>query len=299
MTDIYQMIDRRFRALIQPTAHLEKLGTGFQWAEGPVWFPAAQMLLFSDIPGQRIMRWTADTGLGIFRQPSCYANGHTRDREGRLVSCQHGTRSVTRTEHDGTITVIADSYQDKRLNSPNDLVVQSDGSIWFSDPTYGILSDYEGYRAEPEQKKRNVFRVDPSGRIASVASDFTQPNGLAFSPDENLLYVAESGSSHDPSVPAIIKAYPVEGKRLGKPRVFATVDCGLPDGFRVDRDGNVWTSAGDGVHIFARWHSRRRPRRACRPCRRPARRRCGCRRTDRSAAGSGSRCWPRPRRRWR
>ncbi len=251
MTSIYVTNDPRFGALIQRNAHLEQLATGFRWAEGPVWFPASQMLLFSDIPRARMMRWTEDTGIGIFRDPSGYTNGHTRDPQGRLVSCQHGTRSVTRTEHDGTITVIADSYQGKRLNSPNDLVVKSDGSIWFTDPTYGILSDYEGYQAEPEQKKRNVFRVDTKGKITSVASDFTQPNGLAFSPDESLLYVAESGSSHDPSVPPIIKAYPVQGARLGKPKTFATIDKGLPDGFRVDTKGNVWSSAADGVHCFA------------------------------------------------
>lgn len=251
-SDIYDSRDQRFRGLIQPSAHLERLATGFQWAEGPVWFPALQVLLFSDIPGQRMLRWTPDGVVGPFRYPSDYTNGNTRDREGRLVSCQHGTRSVTRTEHDGSRTVLAAAYDGNRLNSPNDVVVKSDGSVWFTDPTYGILSDYEGYRSEPEQSRRHVFRLDPAtGDLSAVLDDFVQPNGLAFSPDESLLYVAESGSSHDDTVPSVIRVFPVEGARLGAGRVFATLDCGLPDGLRVDRSGNVWTSAGDGVHVFA------------------------------------------------
>ncbi|WP_343079037.1 SMP-30/gluconolactonase/LRE family protein [Ostreiculturibacter nitratireducens] len=250
--DCYEFHDPRFRGLIHPSAHLEKLALGFQWAEGPVWFPGPQVLLFSDIPGQRMMRWTPDGTLSLFRYPSGFANGNTRDREGRLVTCEHGTRSVTRTEHDGSRTVLAAEYDGKRLNSPNDVVVKSDGSIWFTDPTYGILGDYEGYKAEPEQAHHHVFRLDPdTGELAPVVDDFVQPNGLAFSPDESLLYVAESGSSHDDSVPSVIRVFPVEGKRLGQGRVFATIDNGLPDGFRVDRHGNVWTSAGDGVHVFA------------------------------------------------
>lgn len=253
MTDmLYEIVDRRFRFLIQPSARLEQLATGFRWAEGPVWFPALQVFLFSDIPNHRMLRWTPDGQIGVFREVSDYANGNTRDPGGRLVTCQHGTRSVVRTEHDGSRTTLADSYDGRRLNSPNDVVVKSDGSVWFSDPTYGILSDYEGYQAEPEQTHRRVYRVAPDGGgISAVAEDFGQPNGLAFSPDESRLYIAESGGSHDPAVPAILKAYPVRGDALGPGEVFAEIDAGRPDGFRVDRQGNVWCSAGDGVQVFS------------------------------------------------
>lgn len=251
MLPIYELHDSRFRALIQPQAHLERLATGCRWAEGPVWFPAGQVLLFSDIPNQRILRLTMEGQVSVFRQPSEFANGNTRDPEGRLITCQHGTRSVERTGHDGRNTTLATAFGGARLNSPNDVVVKSDGSIWFSDPSYGILGNYEGYRAPKEQSCNGVYRIDPSGAITRVAEDFTQPNGLAFSPDESLLYVAESGASHDVSVPAVIRAYPVEGATLGAGRVQCRIDTGIPDGFRVDREGNIWSSAADGVHVFA------------------------------------------------
>ncbi len=248
----YDIRDTRFRALIQPNARLRRMATGFEWTEGPVWFPDHQILLFSDIPAERMMRMTADGQTSVFRTASGYSNGNTRDRQGRLVTCQHGTRSVTRTEPDGTLTVIADSYQGRRLNSPNDVVVQSNGAIWFTDPTYGILSDYEGYRADPEQSARNVFRVDPqTGAVEAKITDFVQPNGLAFSPDEKILYVAESGSSHDKDVPAVIRAFNCdEAGNISDAGVFATIDTGFPDGFRSDMFGNIWSSAADGVHCF-------------------------------------------------
>ncbi|AQQ07875.1 gluconolactonase (plasmid) [Roseibium algicola] len=248
----YQIDDPRFRNLIQKNARLRQLATGFEWTEGPVWFADHQHLFFSDIPANRMMRLTLDGQVSTYRQPSDYSNGNTRDRQGRLVSCQHGTRSVTRTELDGTRTVIADSYQGKRLNSPNDVIVQSTGAIWFSDPTYGILSDYEGYTAEPEQAARNVFRVDPAtGEVEAMITDFTQPNGLAFSADESVLYVAESGSSHDAGVPSVIRSFKLDDTgRILSDDVFATVDRGLPDGMRVDIAGNLWSSASDGIHCF-------------------------------------------------
>jgi len=248
----YQIDDPRFRNLIQKNARLRQLATGFEWTEGPVWFADHQHLFFSDIPANRMMRLTLDGQVSTFRQPSDYSNGNTRDRQGRLVSCQHGTRSVTRTELDGTRTVIADSYQGKRLNSPNDVIVQSTGAIWFSDPTYGILSDYEGYTAEPEQVARNVFRVDPAtGEVEAMITDFTQPNGLAFSADESVLYVAESGSSHDAGVPSVIRSFKLDDTgRILSDDVFATIDRGLPDGMRVDIAGNLWSSASDGIHCF-------------------------------------------------
>ncbi|UES41773.1 SMP-30/gluconolactonase/LRE family protein [Roseibium aggregatum] len=248
----YQIDDPRFRNLIQKNARLRQLATGFEWTEGPVWFADHQHLFFSDIPANRMMRLTLDGQVSTYRQPSDYSNGNTRDRQGRLVSCQHGTRSVTRTELDGTRTVIADRYQGKRLNSPNDVIVQSTGAIWFSDPTYGILSDYEGYTAEPEQVARNVFRVDPAtGEVEAMITDFTQPNGLAFSADESVLYVAESGSSHDAGVPSVIRSFKLDDTgRILSDDVFATIDRGLPDGMRVDMAGNLWSSASDGIHCF-------------------------------------------------
>jgi gluconolactonase len=248
----YQIDDPRFTALIQKNARLRQLATGFEWTEGPVWFADQQLLLFSDIPANRMMRLTLDGQVSTYRQPSDYANGNTRDRQGRLVSCQHGTRSVTRTELDGSLTVLADRYQGKRLNSPNDVIVQSTGAIWFTDPTYGILSDYEGFLAEPEQTARNVYRIDPAtGEVEAMITDFTQPNGLAFSADERILYVAESGSSHDPDVPSIIRAFKLDDTgRILSNEVFATIDRGLPDGMRVDAAGHLWSSASDGIHCF-------------------------------------------------
>ena len=255
-TALYQIDDPAFAPLINGSAALDLLFTGCRWAEGPVWFDDLQCLLFSDIPNQRILRWAADaTGSGAvstFRQPSQFANGHTRDRQGRLVSCEHGRRRVVRTEADGSLTVLADLYDGKKLNSPNDVVVHSDGSIWFTDPTYGILSDYEGYRSEPEQPIRGVYRIDPStGAIACVIDDFIQPNGLAFSPDEQTLYIADSGTNPDGTTPRHIRAFTVNAGRLTDDRVFAQIDAGVPDGIRTDTAGNLWSSAADGVHCLA------------------------------------------------
>ena len=255
-TPLYQIDDPAFSHLIVESAALDVLYTGCRWAEGPVWFDDMQCLLWSDIPNQRILRWAVDMATGgsvtTFRQPSNFSNGQTRDRQGRLVTCEHGLRRVGRTEACGSVTVLADSFQGKRLNSPNDVVVQSDGSIWFTDPTYGILSDYEGYRAAPEQPVHGVYRVDgTSGEISLVADDFCQPNGLAFSPDEHTLYIADSGASHDGSKPRHIRAFDVDGCKLTHDRVFAVIDTGIPDGIRTDLVGNLWSSASDGVHCFA------------------------------------------------
>lgn len=252
---IYQIEDPRFQKLIVGWAKMEELFRGCRWAEGPVWFSDMGCLLWSDIPNQRMLRWSEDLRGGgtttVYRQPSNFANGHTRDRMGRLVSCEHGTRRITRTEIDGTITVLADSFEDKRLNSPNDVIVSSDGAVWFSDPSYGILSDYEGYAAPEEQPVRGVYRLSPDGELARVADGFLQPNGLCLSPDERTLYVADSGASHDQGAPRHILAFDVAGGRLSNRRVFAKIDKGLPDGIRVDVQGNLWSSAADGVHCFA------------------------------------------------
>lgn len=250
---IYEIHDQRFRNLIVPTEGLQELYDGGRWTEGPVWFADQELLIFSDIPNQRMLRYVEGQGVSVYRQPSGFVNGNTRDRQGRLVSCEHGGRRVIRSEVNGSISTLAESFEGKRLNSPNDVVVKSDDSVWFTDPTYGILSDYEGYKSVPEQPCRNVYRLDPAtGEMAAVVSDFGQPNGLAFSPDETLLYVADSARSHDPSAEPVIRVFDVvDGKWLENGRVFCRLDSGIPDGFRVDADGNVWTSAGDGVHCFA------------------------------------------------
>lgn len=245
----FEIIDPAFGRFVMGNAPVKKLATGFDWVEGPVWFGDAGCLLFSDIPNNKILRWTPGVGISTYREPSNYANGHTRDREGRLVSCEHGLRRVTRTEHDGRITVIADGYQGKPLNSPNDVVVKSDGSIWFTDPHYGILSDYEGYRAAQELPC-HVYRVDPAGTISVIADDFNCPNGLAFSPDESRLYIADTGRMFHAD-PQHIRVFDVAGAKLAGGAVFHTVSPGCADGIRTDTDGNLWSSAGDGVHCIA------------------------------------------------
>jgi gluconolactonase len=252
VAEVAEIIDRRFVFLINGTAEVERLYDKCRWAEGPVWFADANHLVWSDIPNSRMLRWTPDGQVSVFRTDSNYSNGNTRDREGRLVTAEHGARRVSRTEADGSITVIADSYKGKRLNSPNDVVVKSDGSIWFTDPKYGIMSDYEGHKAEMEQAGCFVYRVDAkSGKMTVVADDFVRPNGIAFSPDESLLYIADSAVSHDPDGPSHIRVFKVgkDGTLKGG-KVFATTD-GIPDGFRLDTDGNLWTSAGAGINCYA------------------------------------------------
>jgi len=247
----FEIIDPAFGRFFMGNAPVEQIATGFRWVEGPVWFGDANCLLFSDIPNNRIMRWIEGEGTSIYRQPSNYANGHTRDRQGRLISCEHGTRRVTRTEHDGSITVIADRFEGKRLNSPNDVVVKSDGTIWFSDPHYGIMTNYEGYKSEQELPC-TVYRVDPStGRMDAVLTDFAGPNGLAFSPNESLLYVADTGAMFDADAARHIRVFSVAADgSLSGGTVFHVIDPGAADGFRLDSDGNVWSSAADGVHCI-------------------------------------------------
>ena len=250
----FERIDRRFNVCIPGPERIEKLWTGGRWCEGPAWFGAHRTLVWSDIPNNRMLRYDELSGTtSVFRAPANNSNGHTVDRQGRLISCEHLTRRVTRTEHDGSITVLASHWQGKRLNSPNDVVVHSDGGVWFTDPSYGILSDYEGLRADSEIGACNVYRIDPaSGAVDLVADDFVKPNGLAFSPDESVLYIADTGASHAADGPRHIRRMEVsaDGKRLGKSTVFATCNHGLFDGFRVDTEGRIWSSAGDGVHAF-------------------------------------------------
>ena len=250
----FEAIDPSFNGLLTGHGRVERLWTGARWAEGPAWFAAGRYLVFSDIPNNRMLRWDECSGhMSVFRQPSNNSNGNTTDGQGRLVTCEHLGRRVTRTEHDGSITVLADSYKDKRLNSPNDVVVKSDGSIWFTDPSYGILFDYEGKTSLQEQDRCHVFRIDgQSAELTVVADDFMKPNGLAFNRDESILYIADTGRSHNPEGPKHMRAMKVnaDGKSLGSSRVFADCTAGMFDGFRIDRDDRIWTSAADGVHCY-------------------------------------------------
>ena len=248
----FEILDARFARLIKRNAVVEKLYTGCRWAEGPAWFPAHRSLVWSDIPNDRMLRFDEASGaVSVFRQPSNYSNGNTVDRQGRLVTCEHGRR-VTRTEHDGAITVLADAWQGKRLNSPNDVVVKSDGSVWFTDPTYGIDSNYEGVQAQSEIGRNQVYRIDPvSGALSVAADDFVQPNGIAFSPDERRLYVVDTGASHVKDGPRHIRAFDVERDgRLSGGGVFAECSAGAFDGMRLDEAGRIWAGAGDGVHCL-------------------------------------------------
>lgn len=253
LTDAFQVIDKRFIQYAMPNVHLETLYSGTRWAEGPAYFPAGKYLIWSDIPNDRLLRYDETNGVvSEFLKPCRNHNGHTVDREGRLVACEHRGRCVSRIEANGSTTILADRFEGKRLNSPNDLVVKSDGSIWFTDPTYGIDSEYEGDKAEAEIDGSYVYRVDgETGAITAVITDMVKPNGLAFSPDESLLYVADTGATHVENGPRHIRTFNVRSDDiLSGGALFATSDSGLFDGFRVDVHGNIWTSAGDGVHCY-------------------------------------------------
>jgi gluconolactonase len=252
-----EVLDSSFNAYRLPLASVERLATGCRWSEGPVWFGDGRYVLWSDIPNDRILKWEEETGaVSVFRKTSWNANGNTRDRQGRLVTCEHRGRRVTRTEYDGSISVLMDRHQGKRLNSPNDVVVKSDGSIWFSDPLFGIGGYYEGEKADSELPA-SVWRIDgQTGEATMMADDVDGPNGLAFSPDERILYVVASRATPNRS----IRAFDVvdSGRKLAKSRVFIDADAGTPDGFRVDVDGNLWCGWGmgdaalDGVRVFDR-----------------------------------------------
>ncbi|QJF52373.1 SMP-30/gluconolactonase/LRE family protein [Roseobacter ponti] len=249
----FEVIDPRFTKYVMQNVHMETLYTGTRWAEGPVYFPAGKYLLWSDIPNNRVLRYDETDGVVSEFATGCgYHNGHTRDRQGRLVSCEHQGRRISRIEFDGSVSTLAAEYEGKRLNSPNDVVVKSDGSVWFTDPTYGIDSEYEGDSAESEIGASLVYRIDPeSGAVKAVASDFVKPNGLAFSPDESRLYIADTGATHVENGPHHIRVFDVSADgALSGGEVFAECGAGLFDGFRLDLDGNIWTSAGDGVHCY-------------------------------------------------
>jgi gluconolactonase len=241
----FEVLDERFSA-VGGDEWVQRLHSGSRWTEGPAYFAACHYLVFSDIPNDRMLRWDETTGaVGVFRAPSGFANGHTVDRQGRLLSCEHGNRRVTRTEHDGSVTVVADCYEGHRLNSPNDLIEHSDGTIWFTDPSYGIDSDYEGHQAESELDGCHVFRVDPAtGEISIVADDFDRPNGLAFNATETGIYIVDTRARH-------IRYFDIDDAgALTDGRVFADCTAGSFDGIRLDNAGRLWAAAHDGLHCF-------------------------------------------------
>ncbi|MER5215182.1 SMP-30/gluconolactonase/LRE family protein [Streptomyces sp. NPDC002838] len=246
LNNLYEVLDERFRRCANGDARLERLHADCRWAEGPLYLPAWRQLIWSDIPNDRLLRWDEATGvIGVFRSPAGHVNGNTLDREGRLVSCEQGNRRVTRTEHDGRVTVLADRFEGKRLNSPNDAVVRSDGSVWFTDPDFGITSDYEGHRAESEIGTCDVYRIDPvTGGVQRVADGFGGPNGLVFSPDERQLYVADTRAGQ-------IRVFDVrEDRVLSNGKVFAEHTGGF-DNIRLDDEGRLWAAVfGDGVHCY-------------------------------------------------
>ena len=249
--DGFEIRDPQFETYLLPNATLDEIGRGFRWIEGPVWMGDWDCLLFQDLPRDRTMRWSERDGIGIYREPSHYANGQTRDRTGRLLACSHRGRCVHRIEHDGQVVTLVDRFDGKRLNAPNDIVVKSDGTVWFTDPLYGISNDYEGGRQVSEQRPR-VYRFDPSSDVLEAVSEsFDGPNGLAFSPDERRLYVAETGDQTRPDPKQFIRMFEVSADgRLSGGDVFHKVEPGYADGFRVDEDGNLWSSAADGVHCI-------------------------------------------------
>jgi gluconolactonase len=239
MARSFEVVDAAFEIILKPGAEVELIADGFQFTEGPTWH--ADTLVFSDIPANTMYRWTAAEGVSVWRRPSHHANGNTTDREGRLVTCEHGSRRVTRTEPDGSVTVLAESYGGKRLNSPNDVVVQRNGTIWFTDPPYGIKPE------EKEQPAHYVFRLDPGEEEpVAVVDDFSRPNGLAFSPDERVLYIADS--DHDLHHIRRFEVTPAGDLTGGD--VFVTLHNGIPDGLRVDREGRVYSTGGEGVYVF-------------------------------------------------
>lgn len=251
----YELHDERFKKLIIGHAKLERLWTGSRWAEGPVYVPAARHVLWSDIPNDRVLRLVEDDeSVSVFAKGLGYQNGHALDGAGRVVACEHAGRRISRLDHDGVWRALTTHFDGKQLNSPNDVIVKSDGSIWFSDPTYGIDGYYEGTLAPSEIGASRVYRLQPdTGSLTAVVSDLIRPNGLAFSPDETTLYVADTGETHVPETPRAIYAYRVaaDGSSVTSSGVFAVCENGFFDGFRIDWHGNLWASSADSVRAYA------------------------------------------------
>ena len=250
----FEILKEEFHNCLTGHGRIERLWTGARWVEGPVWFPAGRFLVFSDIPNNRMLRWDETNGyVSEFRNPSNFSNGNTRDLQARLITCQHLSRSVTRTEHSGEVTTLASHYDGKLLNSPNDVIVKRDGSIWFTDPDYGIMSDYEGRKSPSEQSSCNVFRIDQkTGNIDLITDQLVKPNGLCFNKSESKLYVSDTGGSHVKDGPRNIYSFDLKGEKvtLEDPKLFAECSNGLFDGFRIDSEDRIWTSAADGVHCY-------------------------------------------------
>ena len=247
----FEVFDPRFETILRPDSRLERLATGATWSEGPAYLDDGSVV-WSDIPGNRLLRYSPQHGTSVYMQPSHFQNGHTRDLEGRLIACSHGQRAVVRLEPDGSWAVLVDQFEGKKLNSPNDAIVKSDGTIWFSDPPYGLIQPHEGYGGTQEQPGCFVYRFDPvSLGITAVVTDMDKPNGLAFSVDEKTLYVTDTAASHDPNGHHHIRAYDViDGQRTANGRVFAVIEPGLPDGFRIDQQGWIFTSSLDSVQVY-------------------------------------------------
>lgn len=247
----FEIFDERFRAILRPDSRLEQLATGATWSEGPAYLDDGSVV-WSDIPGNRLMRYSPQDGVSVFLQPAHFQNGHTRDLEGRLIACSHGQRGVLRLEQDGSWTMLVDQHDGMKLNSPNDVIVKSDGTIWFTDPPYGLIQPNEGYGGTQEQSGCHVYRFDPiTLEVACVVDDMDKPNGLAFSPDEKTLYVSDTAGSHDANGHHHIRAYEVvDGSSTTNGRVFAVIEPGLPDGFRVDHQGWIFTSSLDSVQVY-------------------------------------------------
>jgi len=247
MISSYVLVDDAFRDLVDFDADLVKLADGCIWAEGPVWIPAESALVWSDVRSNREWRWTAADGAAVFREPSNHANGHTLDRDGNIITCEHSSNSVTKRTPDGTYTTLVDNVAGGRLNSPNDVVIKSDGTLYFTDPPYGILSDDEGFQRDSEIGENYVYRLNSETGMTMVAADqFDHPNGLAFSPNESIIYIADTGE------PQNIRTMDVAADgNLSNLQFFAAPDPPGSDGLRVDQYGNVWTSAGDGVHVYS------------------------------------------------
>ena len=250
----FEILKEEFHSCLTGHGRIERLWTGARWVEGPVWFPAGRFLVFSDIPNNRMLRWDETNGhVSEFRNPSNFSNGNTRDLQARLITCQHLSRSVTRTEHSGEVTTLASHYDGKLLNSPNDVIVKRDGSIWFTDPDYGIMSDYEGRKSPSEQSFCNVFRIDQkTGNIDLITDQLVKPNGLCFNKSESKLYVSDTGGSHVKDGPRNIYSFDLKGEKVTSedPKLFAKCSNGLFDGFRIDSEDRIWTSAADGVHCY-------------------------------------------------
>jgi gluconolactonase len=247
-----EIFERRFRTYLLDNVELEEIAGGFRWTEGPVWMGDWNALLFQDLPRNRTIRWSETEGISVYREPSGFANGQARDREGRLLACSHQRRCIFRTEHDGSVTRLIAEANGKALNAPNDLVVKSDGSIWFTDPLYGIANDYEG-GIQPSAQPPAVYRFDPgSGDIRAVATDFDGPNGIAFSPDESRLYIAETGDATSDAPKRHIRVFNVSAHgALSGGEIFHIISPGYCDGMKLDEDGNIWSSAADGVHCIS------------------------------------------------